>query len=164
MNNQMLLSGYGGPKLVAFSQNGTHLQTILFPRSVVFADSYLNDVRFDLRPNVSSGGQGVAYITDSSMEGRNGIVVVDLGTGQSWRHLNGVSYVRPDTGFNSSYNGVPFTPVVPMQDGLGMGQYSQLEFGADGIAISNGECKLHSTKFNPWLTPNPECRASSSAL
>lgn len=29
-------------------------------------------------------GQGVAYITDSSQEGRNALVIVDLGTGKAW--------------------------------------------------------------------------------
>lgn len=163
VSNQMLLASYGVPKLLAFSANGTVLQKIVFPTSVVFADSYLNDVRFDLRPNVTSGGKGVAYLTDSSLEGRNGIVVVDSGTGQSWRHLNGVEQVRPDTGFKSSYNGQPFLPLYPDQIGLGQGQYGQLRFGADGIAISQGESRtwhmelmsgrpesiLHSFGFSP---------------
>jgi hypothetical protein len=44
----------------------------------------LNDVRFDLR----RGTEGVAFITDSAQKGANGIIVVDLGTGESWRRLN----------------------------------------------------------------------------
>jgi hypothetical protein len=138
----MLLSDFGGPKLVGFNQDGTLVKTITFPRSVVFADSYLNDVRFDLRANASSGGQGVAYITDSSQEGRTGIVVVDIGSGESWRHLNGAEQTRPDQGFRTSYNGIPFIPLVPSQDGLGQGQYSQLTMGSDGIAISSGKSRI----------------------
>lgn len=67
--------------------------------------SYINDVRFDLRPDIVASGQGVAYITDSSQEGRNGITIVDLGTGESWRHLDGTTYVHPETGFSPSHLG-----------------------------------------------------------
>jgi sugar lactone lactonase YvrE len=89
-------ASYGGPKLVGIDlTNNTVIKTIVFPPTVAFADSYLNDVRFDLRPNITACGEGVAYITDSSVEGRNGIVVVDLGTGESWRHLDGHPSVRP---------------------------------------------------------------------
>ena len=41
-------------------------------------------MRFDLR----RGTEGVAFITDSAQKGANGIIVVDLGTGESWRRLN----------------------------------------------------------------------------
>ena len=44
----------------------------------------LNDGRFDLR----RGEAGAAFITDSSDQGPNGIVVVDLATGKSWRRLH----------------------------------------------------------------------------
>lgn len=45
---------------------------------------YLNDVRFDLNASLTPSGQGVAYITDSSQEGRNALVICDLGTGKAW--------------------------------------------------------------------------------
>jgi sugar lactone lactonase YvrE len=93
-------ASYGGPKLVGVSlANNSVFQTIVFPPTVAYADSYLNDVRFDLRAEVTESGGGVAYITDSSSEGRNGIIVVDLGTGESWRHLNAASEVRWERGF-----------------------------------------------------------------
>ena len=41
----------------------------------------------------------MGYVTYSSQEGRNGIIVVDLGPGKSWRHLDGTSYVHSETGF-----------------------------------------------------------------
>lgn len=134
----MLLSSPGGPKLVGFSRSGQVIKTITFPTSVVFADSYLNDIRFDLRPNVTTGSQGIAYITDSSAEGRTGIVVVDLVTGNSWRHLTGIEQTRPESGFLSSYNGEHFVPIYPEMPGVGSGQYGQFMFGSDGIAISAG--------------------------
>ena len=77
----------GGPKLVGVDlESNEVVKTIVFPGTVAYAESYLNDVRFDL----TKGEEGVAYITDSSSEGRNGIVMVDLGSGESWRHLDGM--------------------------------------------------------------------------
>ena len=68
-----------GPKLVAIN-----LETNEIERTISLADSpavldstYLNDVRFDLR----RGEAGLAFITDSSSTGPNGIIVVDLATG-----------------------------------------------------------------------------------
>lgn len=99
-NGTLTTAKFGGPKLIGVDlTNNTIFQTILFPSTVAYADSYLNDVRFDLRPSVSAAGHGVAYITDSSSEGRNGIVIVDLGTGESWRHLENIPQVRPEGGF-----------------------------------------------------------------
>lgn len=75
----------GGPKLVRMSlaRNAVE-QAIVFPRPVALATTNLNDVRFDLR----RGRAGMAFITDSSDDGPNGIIVVDLASGQSWRRLN----------------------------------------------------------------------------
>ena len=42
----------GGPKLIAISlDNDTVYQTYTFPPTVHYPDSYLNDLRFDLRPS-----------------------------------------------------------------------------------------------------------------
>jgi len=90
----------GGPKLIGFDQNGTMFTTITFPANVVFADSSLNDVRFDLR------GGGFAYLTDSSPQ-HAGIVVVNLASGSSWRHLDAHPGVSVVPGFVPVYNGVP---------------------------------------------------------
>lgn len=88
----------GGPKLVGFDLNGTNVATITFPATVVAMDSSLNDVRFDLR------GEGFAYITDSSPQ-RPGIVVVNLASGQSWRHLDNHPSVSAESGFIPVHNG-----------------------------------------------------------
>ncbi|MEA2594208.1 MAG: hypothetical protein QOF01_677, partial [Thermomicrobiales bacterium] len=64
---------YGGPKLVCVDlATDQVVQTILFPQDVALPTTYLNDVRFDLR----RGDAGVAFITDSSQQGPNGIIVV----------------------------------------------------------------------------------------
>src|SRR4051812_12792780 len=72
----------GGAKLVGVDLASNKVfKTITFPPEVALKTTYLNDVRFDLR----KGKAGVAYITDSSGQGPNGILVVDLATGQSRR-------------------------------------------------------------------------------
>src|SRR5206468_10883367 len=65
--------------------------------------TYLNDVRFDLRP----GKAGVAYITDSSLKGQNGIIVVDLATGKSRRRLHAHASTLPDRDFLPLVEGRP---------------------------------------------------------
>ncbi|KAL8709975.1 MAG: hypothetical protein Q9220_005426 [cf. Caloplaca sp. 1 TL-2023] len=123
----------GGPKLIGVDlATNTVFQTILFPPNVAYSDSYLNDIRFDLRPSVTASGKGIAYITDSSQEGRNGIVIVDLGTEESWRHLDNTPEVRPIRGF------VPFIwgEVVYGLPAPGQPIAFAGNFGADGIALS----------------------------
>ncbi|PYI01330.1 MRJP-domain-containing protein [Aspergillus sclerotiicarbonarius CBS 121057] len=102
-NKTLLLSSYGGPKLVGVDLATNQVfKTILFPRDVAYADSYPNDVRFDLRPDLNgTSGEGVAYLTDSSPEGRNGLMVVDLGTGKSWRQLDGLALTKAEPDFRA---------------------------------------------------------------
>ncbi|KAJ9161319.1 Major royal jelly protein [Coniochaeta hoffmannii] len=122
----------GGPKLVGVDLTTNQVfQTILFPPTVAYPDSYLNDVRFDLRANLTPTGKGIAYITDSSAEGRNGIVVADLGTGESWRHLDLDRSVRSEPQF------LPFVWGAPVYSVQRTGAaYGYLSMGSDGIAIS----------------------------
>ncbi|KAF2720967.1 major royal jelly protein [Polychaeton citri CBS 116435] len=144
----------GGPKLVGVDLATDEVfQTIVFPSTVVYADSYLNDVRFDLRPNATSSGRGVAYITDSSVEGRNGIVVVDLGTGDSWRHLDSNPTVHPLQQWVAFQWGVPlfsYQPGKPFTHGL---------FGSDGIALSaDGETLFWKAVASRYLYSIPTAR------
>ncbi|RYF37114.1 MAG: gluconolaconase, partial [Cytophagaceae bacterium] len=89
------------------------------------------DIRFDLRASVSTSGQGVAYITDSSSEGRNGIIIVDLGSGESWRHLNNIPEVSAERGF------VPYVWGQPLYYIPGPNQpLTTVPLGSDGIALS----------------------------
>ncbi|ETW82753.1 hypothetical protein HETIRDRAFT_450516 [Heterobasidion irregulare TC 32-1] len=134
VNGQMVLGSQGGPKLVGFDQNGTKVANLVLPAGVAFPDSYLNDVRFDLRASTLPAGKGVAYVTDSSNEGRNGIIVIDLGTGNAWRHLDSIALTRADSDFKSSYNGRPFQVVT---QGPTPGIFSRFTTGSDGIALSN---------------------------
>lgn len=122
----------GGPKLLGVDITLHQvIQTIVFPPTVAFPDSYLNDVRFDLRAASTAAGKGVAYITDSSSEGRNGIIVVDLGTGESWRHLDGIAETRAERGF------VPYVWGQPLYYLPGPGRpLTTVPLGSDGIALS----------------------------
>ncbi|MDB5770223.1 MAG: hypothetical protein V7606_4923 [Burkholderiales bacterium] len=130
------LSEYGGPKLVCVDlATNTVVKKILFPQEVAYPKSYLNDIRFDLR----RGKEGMAFITDSSDKGPNGIVVVDLEKGDSWRRLNNHVTTRPEElqHFLPVVEGRPF--VVHQADGtIKLGP----SMGSDGIAISADGARL----------------------
>lgn len=126
----------GGPKLVCVDLGADAVaRTIVFPADVALPTTYLNDVRFDLR----RGEQGVAFITDSSAQGPNGIIVVDLATGQAWRRL----HEHPST------KAEPLTSCRPVVEGRYLlqrspgGESTPLTMGADGIAISADGQRLY---------------------
>lgn len=139
----------GGPKLVCVDlATDAVVQTILLEPDVALPTTYLNDVRFDLRDG------GTAYITDSSDQGPNGIIVVDLATGEAWRRL----HEHPST------KALPSQEMVPMAEGRIFAERSAGEppkpvaTGADGIAISSdGErlwyCPLISRR---WFSVSTE--------
>ena len=154
-NGTLVPASYGGPKLIGVNlTNNTIISTIVFPTTVAYSDSYLNDVRFDLRPSVTPSGQGVAYITDSSTEGRNGIIIVDLRTGESWRHLDGTPQVRPQGQFVAQVWG----ELVYSIAGPGL-PVSFISFGADGIALSaDGETLYWTAVGSRYLYSVPTAR------
>jgi sugar lactone lactonase YvrE len=125
----------GGPKLVRVDlDTDTVAQTITFDPSVALETTYLNDVRFDLR----RGGAGVAYITDSSDSGPNGIIVVDLATGEAWRRL----HHHPST---KAVTPPDLRLVVEGREFLERdadGSTSPVTMGSDGIAISADGARL----------------------
>lgn len=125
-------SSYGGPKLVAVDLRTDRIvRKILFPPEVVPTNSYPNDVRFDLR----RGAEGMAFITDSG--GSNGVIVVDLATGHSWRRLTGHPSALPDERFLPVIEGEPFM-VRPAG-----GEPTHFETGSDGIALSADGARLY---------------------
>ncbi|KAG7092918.1 hypothetical protein E1B28_009223 [Marasmius oreades] len=137
----------GGPKLVGFevggSDSSTPFKTITFPETVLPPLGFLNDVRFDLTPSLTSSGQGVAYITDS---GAHGIIVVDLGTGESWRHLDQLKSTSPVPNFLPTFFGVP----TYAASGLYPASHWETVVGggADGLAISTDGRSLYFTPFS----------------
>ena len=128
---------YGGPKLVCVDLTADEvIQKILFTQDVALPTTYLNDVRFDLR----RGNKGMAFITDSAQEGPNGIIVVDLASGESWRRLHDHASTKAQDlqTFLPIVEGRPFLehqPNGPVKQGAGM--------GSDGIAISADGGRLY---------------------
>ncbi len=123
-----------GPKLVCMDlKTNTITRKIFFPRSVVTPDTYLNDVRFDLR----RGKAGMAFLTDSGAKSPGGIIVVDLASGKSYRRLGG----------DKSTQFLPnFTPIVEGQSLLerkhGLSP-QHLKLKSDGIAMGAGGKTLY---------------------
>ena len=117
----------GGPKLVAVDLATNRVsKTILLPPDVALATSYVNDVRFDLR----RGAGGMAFITDSTSNGPNGIIVVDLASSQSWRRLQDHPSTKADAAF------VPVVEGEILEIRLPGEPPQRFSVGSDGIAIS----------------------------
>jgi sugar lactone lactonase YvrE len=117
----------GGAKLVAIDLSTNKVvKTIIFPANVMRPQTYVNDVRFDYRV----GKAGVAYVTDSSLSGTGGIIVVDLDSGTAIRRL---------TGDRSTSADPAFVPVVEGETLIGRnadGTTSPFTVASDGIALS----------------------------
>lgn len=125
-------STYGGPKLVAVDLRTDRIvRKILFPPEVAPPNSYINDVRFDLR----RGAEGMAFITDA--DGPKGIIVVDLATGRSWRRLAGHPSVLADKQFLPVIEGEPF--MFRPADG----EPTYYAVGSDGITLSADGTRLY---------------------
>ena len=128
---------YGGPKLVCVDLATNHIiKKILLPQDMALPTTYLNDVRFDLR----RGSEGMAFITDSAQKGPNGIIVVDLASGKSWRRLHDHPSTKAEElpSFLPIVEGRPFLEHQPngmVKQGAGM--------GSDGIAISADGARLY---------------------
>jgi sugar lactone lactonase YvrE len=128
---------YGGPKLVCVDlTTDKAVKKILFPQDVALPTTYLNDVRFDLR----RGSEGMAFITDSAQNGPNGIIVLDIASGESWRRLHDHPSTKAEQlqTFLPIVEGRPFLEHQPngsVKQGAGM--------GSDGIAISANGTRLY---------------------
>lgn len=147
----------GGPKLVAISlDNDTVYETFTFPADVHYPDSYLNDLRFDFNPNLSgTSGKGIAYLVDSSNEGRPGFIMVDLGTGESWRRLDQDKSVLRGENDVPSYQGRPFyfrqkgSPISWQKEGL-----DGLQISPDGLRMYYSPLTTHTL----WSIPTANLR------
>ncbi|KAL1962722.1 hypothetical protein VTN77DRAFT_9266 [Rasamsonia byssochlamydoides] len=131
VQSQMAYDLPGGTKLAAINlDDDTVMREYTFPSTVNYPDSSVNDIRFDLRPNITESGEGVVYISDESPEGRNGIIILDLGTGESWRHLDRHPSTLGTYGVVPSYQGVPF-----YQQSIDTPYFQHLTQGCDGIQL-----------------------------
>ncbi|HEX5186187.1 MAG TPA: L-dopachrome tautomerase-related protein [Nitrososphaeraceae archaeon] len=128
---------YGGPKIICIDlTNDKIIKKILLPQDVALHNTYLNDIRFDLR----RGKEGMAFITDSSQKGPNGIIVVDLASGESWRRLHDHQSTKAENlkNFLPIVEGRPFLEHQP--DGI---VKQAAGMGSDGIAISANGSRLY---------------------
>ena len=117
----------GGAKLVAIDlATNTVARTLVFPANVIDARTYVNDVRFDFRV----GREGVAYVTDSSLSGIGGIIVIDLATGAASKRLVGHVSTSADAAF------VPIVEGRQMRLRNADGSSAPFTVAADGIALS----------------------------
>ncbi|HEY6536317.1 MAG TPA: L-dopachrome tautomerase-related protein [Candidatus Nitrosocosmicus sp.] len=128
---------YGGPKLICIDINTNKIiKKILFPQSVVLSSSYLNDLRIDLR----RGQEGMAFITDSSQKGPNGIIVADLASGESWRRLED----HPSTMPEDLQTFLPMVEGRPFLEQTADGSLKQgANMGIDGIAINADGSRIY---------------------
>lgn len=94
----------GGAKLVAIDLASNQVVKILvFPPEVILPSTCVNDMRFDFRV----GKQGTVYVTDSSVSGPGGIIVMDIATGKASRRLSGAAQTSVDPAFVPVVEGKP---------------------------------------------------------
>jgi len=118
----------GAAKLVAVDlKTNRVVKKISIPPDVCLPTTYLNDVRFDM----GRGNEGTAYLTDSSNQGPNGLIVVDLASGRCMRRLNDDPSTKAEPGFVATVEGKPF-----MARPGGGRPDADVRVGADGIALS----------------------------
>ena len=154
---------------LSVGQHGTQdPQTMIGSRSAPDPDKPAPDPKHPAAERsagkAAGGGEifGTAYITDSSSQGPNAIVVVDLATGKSWRRLNQHVSVLGEPGFVMFAEGQPMYETLP-----GHPDEPNL-FAADGIAISaDGKelyyCPISGTKLYGVSTEALRDRTKSDA-
>lgn len=126
--------GPGATKLVAVDlASGKVVKTIVFPPAVAGPTAFFNDLVVDLR----RGKDGMAFVTDASPKGPNGIVVVDLAAGTGRRRLNDHPSTKPAPGFVARVEGKRLVYAKGPNAGKPM------RVGADGIALDAAGRKLY---------------------
>lgn len=127
----------GGAKLVAIDLKTDRIEkTLVFPANVMRPQTYVNDMRFDFRV----GKAGVAYVTDSSLSGVGGLIVMDLDSGNAMRRLTGHRSTSADPDF------VPVVEGRPLAGRNADGTTSPFTVASDGIALSADGATLY---FSP---------------
>ncbi|MGG2399407.1 SMP-30/gluconolactonase/LRE family protein [Pseudomonas sp. SH1-B] len=118
----------GGAKLVAIDLASNRVvKTLVFPSEVILPTTYVNDMRFDFR----AGKQGTVYVTDSSVSGPGGIIVMDIASGKASRRLSGAPQTSVDKNFVPVVEG---KPALLSKDAKGKSK--PLGVASDGIALS----------------------------
>lgn len=128
----------GGAKLVAIDlASDKVVKTLVFPPEVILPSTYVNDMRFDFR----AGAQGTVYVTDSSVSGPGGIIVMDIASGAASRRLSGAPQTSVDSHFVPMVEGRP----ALLSKGAD-GKTKPLGVASDGIALSADGSTLY---FSP---------------
>ena len=126
----------GGAKLVRIDlETDEILRKYILGGEALRRSSYLAGLRIDLR----HGDEGMAYITDGSEMGMNGLVVVDLASGEAWRKLD----LHPTTRATPEF--LPIVEGRPMYFQPEGTSRSHLSMGAHGIALSPDHSRLYYT-------------------
>ena len=129
----------GGAKLVAVDlATDKVVKTVVFPAGVILPTTYVNDVRFDFR----AGSEGVAYVTDSSLTGPGGIIVLDLASGAATRRLSGSRFTAPDPAFVPRVEGKVLATTGPDS------KQQPFNVASDGIALSPDGATLYFTALS----------------
>lgn len=141
----------GSPKLLAVDlATNKVVRTVTFPAAIAGPTAFLNDVVVDL----TRGKEGMAFLTDASAEGPNGLVVVDLASGRATRRLNDHASTKADPNLVLNVHGQPLI----QKKGPGLGE--PLKLGSDGLALSaDGKWVYYSP-----LTSHHLFRVSADAL
>ena len=146
--------GPGATKLVGVDlASGKVVKTIVFPPAVAGPTAFFNDLVVDLR----RGKDGIAFVTDASPKGPNGIVVVDLAAGTGRRRLNDHPSTRPAPGFVARVEGRRLVYAKGPNAG------KPVRVGADGIALDAGGRKLYYAPLSSrrWYRVDAEALADS---
>lgn len=129
----------GGAKLVAIDLKTNQIvKSIVFPQNVIDSRTYINDMRFDFR----IGRQGVVYVTDSSLSGIGGIIVMDIESGKANKRLIGDRSTSADLTF------VPIVEGQRLKLRGGDGSVSPFSVAADGLALSPDGATLYFTPLS----------------
>src|SRR5439155_11762073 len=121
----------GGQKLICVDLKTNRIEkTFRFKPDVALPSTYLNDLRFDT-------DKSLGFITDSSDSGPNGIIVVDLSSGDNWRRLNDHPSTKAEPNFTPMVEGEPLMARQPGKPP------AYLKIGSDGIALSSDKRTLY---------------------
>ncbi|WP_426153492.1 L-dopachrome tautomerase-related protein [Pseudomonas sp. DC3000-4b1] len=146
----------GGAKLVAIDlATNRVVKTLVFPAEVILPSTYVNDMRFDFRV----GREGTVYVTDSSVSGPGGIIVMDIASGKASRRLSGARQTSVDPAFVPVVEGRP----ALLSKGAD-GKTKPLGVASDGIALSPDGGTLYFSPLSSrhlYAVPTASLRDSS---
>ena len=126
----------GAPKLVETDLASNRvIRTVVLPQEALLPNSALKDFRFDFH----RGQAGVVFITDSAPDSE-GLIVLDLASGQAMRRLTGIAAVSA-RGARTPIVG--YEPLVEMKQGM----FRPWLTGLNGLELSADRKTLYFSAF-----------------